>query len=289
MPSNGTVLVIGATGKQGGAVAHALLKKNYMVQALCRNPFSLKAKKLKEINVEVIEGNFYNTKTIIKAARYSDAAFFLTTFIDGIAKEAEQGIKIAESLKEAGVMHIVYSSVASADKNTGVPHFETKLMVEKRLATLGVPYTIIAPVAFMENLFSPWSLPELKKGKISNAYSPNRKLQQIAVEDIGSFAAEIIALGAETHNKRFEIAGDEISWLDAADTLSRITGKQINYVNYPIEALKPRSEELYLMTKWLNCFGYSVDIKKLHEDFPQVGWHTFDKWARKQDWNNFLK
>ncbi len=289
MSGNKIVLVIGATGKQGGAFVQALLKKNYMIKAFCRSASSEKVKKLKEKNVEIIEGNFYNAKSIVNAARYTDAVFFMTTFTDGPDKEVEQGIKIADSLKEADVEHIVFSSVASADNNTGIPHFESKYIVEKHIASLGVPYTIIAPVAFMENLLSPWSLPNLKNGKISNALPPDKKIHQIAVEDIGSFAAEIISLGPEAYYKRFEIAGDSISWLNAADTLSRITGKQIHYESFPVEALKTRGEEMYLMMKWQNKLGYNVDIKSLKEEFPQVEWHTFENWARKQDWKNLLK
>ena len=91
----------------------------------------------------------------------------------GAKEETRQGIIAAEAAKAAGVGHLIYSSVADANKKTGIPHFESKYLVEKHVTGLGIPYTISAPVAFMENIVAPWSIGALRQGTYAFAMPPN--------------------------------------------------------------------------------------------------------------------
>ena len=81
------------------------------------------------------------------------------TWEAGVEGEEEQGKRLATLAKEAGVQHFVYTSVGSADRQTGIPHFENKFRIEETVRSLGFPsYAIIRPIFFMENLPSPWFL-----------------------------------------------------------------------------------------------------------------------------------
>src|SRR5438477_4440321 len=181
-------LVTGATGKQGGACVEALLTGGHQVRALTRNPASPAANRLRERGVEIAVGDFSDRDSLVRAARGADAVYAMSTpFEHGAEKETAQGIAITDAARAAGVAHLIYSSVASANRATGVPHFDSEYEVEKYLQASGVPYTIVAPVFFMENVLQPWMLSGLRQGKLAMALPAGRSLQQITVTDIGAF------------------------------------------------------------------------------------------------------
>src|SRR6202020_3417431 len=111
--------------------------------------------------------------------------FAVTTPSGGTAAEIRQGVAAADAAKAAGA-HLVFTSVGSANKQTGVPHFDSKYEVEKHIAKMGVRATILAPVYFMENLY--FAKDQLAKGIYPAALPPTRTLAQIAVADIGAVA-----------------------------------------------------------------------------------------------------
>ena len=183
------------------------------------------------------------------------------------------------------VTRFIYSSVASANCATGISHFDGKYAVEKHIQASGVPYTIVAPVFFMENLLQPWTLSGLRQGKLSMALPASRSLQQISVADIGAFVAAVIERNDTVFGHRFEIAGDELTGEEAAAILSKVTGRQVHYEGFPSDLLRAQSEDLARMFEWIDRTGYAADIKSLRRDFPEVTWHSFEEWARKQGWS----
>src|SRR6516225_7484598 len=186
MAQSKLVLVTGATGKQGGACVEALLTRGHQVRALTRNSASPAANRLRERGVEITVGDFSDRDSLMRAARGADAVYAMSTpYEQGAEKETAQGITITDAARAARVGHFVYSSVASANRGTGIGHFDGKYTVEKHLQASGVPYTIVAPVFFMENLLQPWTLPSLRQGKLTMALPASRLLQQITVADTG--------------------------------------------------------------------------------------------------------
>ena len=286
MSSSKLVLVTGATGNQGGAVVQALLNQGHRVRALTRNPASPAAKRLSEQGVQIAVGDFADHDSLVRAARGVDAVYAMTTpFEQGVEQETAQGIAMTDAAKAVGIGHLVYSSVASADRATGIPHFDSKYEVEKHIQSSGVPYTIIAPVFFMDNLLQPWILSGLHQGKLAMALPATHPLQQIAVADIGAFATAVIERRDTVLGRRFDIAGDELTGEEAAAILSRVTGREIRYEGFPPDVLRAQSEDMALMFEWFASTGYAADIDGLRRDFPEVEWHDFEAWARKQDWS----
>jgi uncharacterized protein YbjT (DUF2867 family) len=282
-----SVLVSGATGQQGGALARVLLDKGHRVRAFIRRPDSPEAKELKRLGAELAEGDFEEPSTMEGAARGMDAVFVVATpFEAGTEAETRHGIAAAHAAKAAGVGHLVYSSVANADKDTGIPHFDSKRRVEEHIEGLGVPYTIVAPVYFMENLLAPWTLPQLKEGRFSMALPSSRPLQQIALSDIAAFTGVVLENREEFVGRRVDIASDELSGEEVAKVLTRITGHEIHYVELPLEQVRQAmGEDGARMFEWFDQVGYSADIAALRRDHPEVGWHTFEGWAKEQDWS----
>ena len=286
MATSRLVLVTGATGKQGGAVVESLLTRGHQVRALTRNSVSPAANRLREHGVEITVGDFTDHDSLVRAARGADAVYAMSTpYEQGAEKETAQGITITDAVKAAGVAHLIYSSVASANRPTGIPHFDSKYTVEDRLKASGLPYTIVAPVFFMENLLQPWQLSNLRQGKLAMALPAGRSLQQITVADIGAFVAAVIERSDTVFGRRFDIAGDERTGEEAAAILSKATGREVHYEGFPPEVLRAQSEDLALMFEWFDSTGYTADIKSLRRDFPEVKWHTFEQWARQQDWS----
>jgi uncharacterized protein YbjT (DUF2867 family) len=282
------ILVTGATGQQGGALARKLLKNGHKVRAYTRKPDSPGAQDLKRLGAEIFAGGFDDRKNLESGMRGMDAVFAMGTMWEvGTEGETRQGIAAADAAKAAGVKHLLYTSVGSADRHTNIPHFDSKFKVEEHIKKSGVPYTIIAPVFFMENIFAPW-MAGLKEGRYPLALPPTQKLQQTCLADIAGFAAYILENRDRFLGKRFDIASDELTGLQAADILTRVTGRKIEFFEVPLEAVRAQSADFAIMFEWFIKVGYQADIQGLRRDYPQVGWHSYEEWARKQDWG-FLK
>jgi uncharacterized protein YbjT (DUF2867 family) len=282
-----SVLVSGATGQQGGALARILLGRGHRVRAFVRRPDSFEAEELERLGSELAEGDFEEPSSIEAAARGMDALYIVATpFEAGMEAETRHGIAAADAAKATGVEHVVYSSVADADKDTGIPHFDSKREVEKHIEGLGIPYTIVAPVYFMDNLLAPWTLPQLKEGRFPMALPPSRPLQQIALSDIASFTALVLENRKEFLDRRVDIASDELGGEEVAEILRRVTGHEIHYVELPLEQVRQAmGEDGARMFEWFDEVGYSADIEALRREHPEVRWHSFEEWAKEQDWS----
>jgi uncharacterized protein YbjT (DUF2867 family) len=282
-----SVLVSGATGQQGGALARELLQKGHSVRAFVRRPDSPEAKELERLGAELAVGDFEEPSTVEDAARGMDATFLVATpFEAGTEAETRHGISAADAVKAAGVEHLVYSSVADADKDTGIPHFDSKREIEKHIEGLGIPYTIVAPVYFMDNLLAPWTLPQLKEGRFPMALPASRPLQQIALSDIVAFTVLVLENPEQFVDRRVDIASDELTGGEVAEVLTRVTGHEIDYVELPLEQVRQAmGEDGARMLEWFDRVGYSADIEALRREHPEVGWHTFEDWAKEQDWS----
>ncbi len=283
------VLVIGSTGRQGGAVARGLLERGHRVRALTRKPHSPAAKALVALGADILGGDLSDEVCLEGAAAGADAVFAMTNWRDGGADlEVKHGRAIADAAKHMGTSHLVFSSVAGANRGTGIPHFESKFKVEEYIASLDIPATIVGPVSFMENLLMPASLAALREGRLSLNLPAARSQQLIAVRDIGSFVAALIEQRDDVIGDRFDIAGDEVTGEQEADILSRVIGRKIRVESVPLEAQRARDKEAAIMYEWLDRVGYSADIRDLGLEFPEVGWRSFEAWAGEQDWASLL-
>jgi uncharacterized protein YbjT (DUF2867 family) len=209
-----------------------------------------------------------------------------TPFEAGTEGETRQGIAAVTAAKTAGAQHLVYSSVSDADRETGIPHFDSKFLVERHIQAQNLPYTIVAPAYFMDNLISPFMLPGLKQGTLSMAMPATRGLQQISVQDIASFTALVFENRDRFLGKRVNIAGDEINGARTAEIVSRASGHQIDYAEADLAELVAANQDLGKMFDWFNQVGYSVDIPALRRDYPEVEWHSMEGWAQAQDWSS---
>jgi uncharacterized protein YbjT (DUF2867 family) len=280
------VLVTGATGKQGGRLVRELLARGHSVRALTRKPESPAAAALAQLGVSIVPGNFDDEGSLERAARGVDTVFAMSTPFEGGSKtEAREGINLVRAASRARVKHLVYSSVAGADRATGIPHFDSKFEVEQEIRRSGIPFTIVAPVFFMENFLGAWMAAGIAQGSIAIAVPATRRLQQIAVRDIAQFSALVIERRESFLGTRIDIASDELTLTTAAAAISDGLGRPITYTALPIDAVRQQNEDLARMYEWFDRVGYDADVVGLRELYPDVGWHRFSIWAREQDWS----
>jgi uncharacterized protein YbjT (DUF2867 family) len=207
-----------------------------------------------------------------------------TPFEDGTEGETRRGKLMADIAKENGIEHLVYSSVANADKNTGIPHFESKYKIEQHIKSLGIPYTIIGPTFFMENLLGPG----LEQGQLTLPLSSSSILQQSALQNIAEFSALVLESHEPFLSKRIDIASDEVTGDQAAEILSNELGYKIKYVPVPIERVYQANEDMARMYDWYAKVGTGINISALHQEYPEVNWLSFKDWAKLQKSNDYI-
>jgi uncharacterized protein YbjT (DUF2867 family) len=283
-----TVLVTGITGNQGSHVASHLLARGHRLRALVRNSESPQVQEWRAKGVDPVVGDFENRSSLERAAQGVDAMFLMSTPAREGSREAAQGIAAVDAARSAGVPWLVYSSVACADRKTGIPHFDTKFAVEEYLRRSGVPFAIDAPTAFMENFVSPYSLPGLREGRLGGGTSPDRGVQMVALDDLGAFVRHLIEGPSKFRGRRIEVASDEVSQSQAARVISELSGRPIEYQRIPIETLRARNADTAKMLEWFEREHYTADIDGLRRDFPEIGWQRFPEWAARQDWRRLL-
>ena len=275
--STRTILITGATGKQGGAVTKSLEGHGFKLRALTRKPDSDAAQNLKSQGVEIVQGDLNDEASLGQALAGAWGVFAVqNTWEHGVELEEVQGKRIAEMAHKAGVQHFVYSSVGSAHRETGIPHFENKSRVEARVRELKFPsHVILRPVFFMENLPSPWFL---NGDTIYTAMKPTTKLQMIAVEDIGTFGATVFIQAEKFKGREIDLAGDELTLPAAAAHLSDVLGRPIKFVEIPIADVRKHNEDFALMLEWFERVGYDANIPALEREFGFKP-RSFAAWA----------
>ena len=278
------ILVTGATGNQGGAIARQLLADGYQVRAMTRNPEGDKAKALAALGAQLVQGDLDDPQSLERALDGAWGAYAVQTNQDGVAREEEQGMRFAEIARNAGIRHFVYSSVGSAHRGTGVPHFENKWRVEGKIRSLSFPsYTILRPVFFMENFLSHWLKPGLMEGKLRLPIAPETGLQMIALEDIGRFGALAFKEHGRMNGVEVDIAGDRRTMPETADIISKAMDKKVVFERVPIEEFRTMSEDLAIMFEWFDRVGYDVDIGAVEQNY-RIKFCTFPEWANKVKW-----
>jgi len=278
MTSNRTILITGVTGNQGGAVAQALQGSGFSLRGLTRKPDSERAAALARHGIDVVKGDLDDEATLRRALAGVWGVFGVQNAAEaGVEREETQGKRLATLAREAGVEHYVYTSVGSAHKQTGVPHFDNKWRIEETVRGLRFPsHVILRPVFFMENLLAPFSL---QGSTLAWALGPGLKLQMIAVDDIGWFGARAFA-DAALNRREIDLAGDVRTMPETAEILAEALGRPIAFAQTPIEQVRQYSKDTAVMLQWFERVGYSADIAGLEREFGRALTKLPD-WARR--------
>ncbi|MFJ8746239.1 NmrA/HSCARG family protein [Embleya sp. NPDC127516] len=278
MPTQKTVVVVGATGLQGRAVVHHLLRDGRHVRALTRDPNGVQAAALAQAGAQVVRARMEDVDSLAAAAEGAWGLFSVqpTVGSPGTAPdftaedEVTWGINVAEAARAAGIGHFVFTSVAGADR-----HREEKLPVnlvakwriEQHIAALGLPATILRPVSFMDNFTGGYAL---RNGNLSTGLAPDISQQIIAVDDVGAVTALAFSRPKEWIGRAVSLAGDELTPVEIAAAIGKALGIPLPYIQIPIDAIRALSEDFAYANEWLNERGYRADIPATRRIHPGV-------------------
>ncbi|MFF0309311.1 NmrA/HSCARG family protein [Streptosporangium sp. NPDC004379] len=286
-PTNKTVVVVGATGLQGRAVTRHLLRDGWRVRALTRDPDGDGARALARAGAQVMRARMEDVASLTAAAEGAWGLFSVqpTVGSPGAAPgfttedEVRWGVNVAEAAHAAGVGHLVFTSVAGADRHPGekVPvNLVSKWRIERRIAELGLPATILRPVSFMENFTGGYAL---RNGILSTGIAPDTVQQLIAVDDVGAVTALAFSRPREWIGQAVSLATDELTPVQVAEAVGKALGIPLPYVQIPIEVIRDLSEDFAYANEWLNERGYRADIPATRRIHPAA--MDFSTWLRR--------
>ena len=274
------VLVLGATGTQGGAIARELLAAQITVHALVRNPLSDRAQVLSAAGASLVEGDLRDTASMTRAFADVEAVYAITTpFEHGADEELKQGQNIAAAAHEAGLPWLILASVAAADR-APVPHFRSKARIEQQLMDTDIPWTVVAPSYFYENALG--ARTAIRDGRLPIALPSNKPLHQVALANLGALVVAILRRREEHLGARVEVAADA----PTPEAMASAIG--VRYERIPLAELRHGSEDLAAMYEFLACEGYGIDTTALRDRYPEVSWTSFADWAGNIDWRQPL-
>jgi uncharacterized protein YbjT (DUF2867 family) len=268
---NKVILVTGATGNQGGAVVNHLLELGFSVRAVSRNLNSSASAKLKDKGVEVVYGDLDKPETLPPIFRGVYGVYSVqNNWTSNVKTEVKQGKAVANAAKEAEVQHLVYSSVGGAERNTGIPHFDSKYEIERYIVSLKLAYTFVRPAFFVENLLEQGTMKFVTWSLLSWALKGHKKLQFICVDDIGAYVALAFSKPEKYLGKEIELAGDEKSFDQIKSIFTAASGSAPTHFSIPAWLLAPMNKEASTMFSWFKHHGYQADIGVIRKEMPKV-------------------
>lgn len=273
------ILVFGATGRQGGSVAKALLKAGWPVRALVPDSTKAASLQLRNSGVELVQGSFEETKVVRTAMKDAYGVFSVLPASLAAEDEVRHGISIADIAAETGVNHFVYSSGASVGNElTGVPRFDAKPRIEAHIRQLDMTTTIIRPMIFMEMLVRPGF--GLDEGRLVSLIRSDLSIQLTAVEDIGRFVAAVLADKSRFGGATLKIASDRLTGRELAVILSEAIGRPIAYERFPEDVLAANADLAHMAESLEDGpLAEQVDLELMREINPDL--LTFRSWLAR--------
>jgi uncharacterized protein YbjT (DUF2867 family) len=281
-----TVLVTGATGKQGGSVVRALIRDRQHVRALTRNPGSKNANALHNLGAEIVVGSLDDVDSIKRSVDGVHAVFSVQNYWEkstGYDGEIQQGVALARAAMEAGVAHYVQSTMATAEDFAGVPHFESKRQIERNLKEIGVPHTLLGTVYFMENMLDPKMGGKMTFPSLSGTLHKDTGLHLLSAEDIGHVVCTILGNSDHYLGQRVDIAGDFLTVEEMKRIFQSVMGKRPKWYALPRFFLRLVAKEFANQLEWHNRTNFKISTANCRQKFPLLtSFETFLKTNRSQ-------
>jgi len=286
------ILVVGATGRQGGAVLRHLLADGWPVRFLVRDPNGDGARELVARGAEPVTGDLDVPHSLDPAVAGAHGVFIappvayrnLRTDVD---QEYRRGRNLIDAAERAGVEHIVFSGIASVPP-AGLPGSSGKRRIEQRLRSASVVHTIFRPVRFMENyLFDNTSIDGIHDGVNRHLFLPDKPVQLIAVDDIGRFAALAFANPAAYGGRAIELAGDDPTPEQAAAVIGAAVGIPVRYQRLTLEQAEALNSEIAATWRLVTDNGdngWHADLADLRARHP--GMSTLADWLAESGAGN---
>jgi uncharacterized protein YbjT (DUF2867 family) len=268
------ILVVGATGKQGGAVTRHLLNNGFKVKALTRNAESPAAKRLVEQGAEVVVGNLDDRDSLSQAVVGVTGVFSVQNYWEkGVGYEGEirQGKNLADVAKASGVRHFVQSTMA--DGRTfpqQLEHFKSKAEVERYIKAIQLPYTLLGTVTFMDNVLDvafggEWTFPF-----ISGVMKPEIPYHMLAVDDLGGIAAVVFANPTQYIGQKINMASDCPTVPQMKQLYKAVSGKSAKWFSLPVWLCQLMNREFVEQMKWQSAGNWPFSTEEVRAIYPNL-------------------
>jgi uncharacterized protein YbjT (DUF2867 family) len=277
---DGLVAITGVTGTQGGAAARHLIAGGWRVRGLTRNASGEGAKRAAAAGIELVEGDMGDPASLDRLMRGAHGAYGVTDFFrNGLEREVQQGRAVAEAAARAGVKHFVFPSLALSEQNTDIPYFEAKVAIERHIAALGLPATILRISIFMEDLVVAKYAPPIWWGTVRRTVGSGKRLFWIAADDVGAIVAKVFGAPERWIGRAIMLAGDFKSFDEAKAIFRRVTGKTPLAIPAPLWLCRRVvNADLVPMWEWLArnpVEGDMAPVRELHPDIKDM-----ESWLR---------
>ena len=262
--NNKSVLIFGATGNMGGATARELLTRGWHVRAVSRSPQSEKAQALTAAGAEVVQADMDDRASLEAVFAGMTRVFSVQNWTtSGVAGEIRQGKLVADVAKAAGVTHLVFGSAGVGKPDTGVPHFDCKVVVERYMRDeLGLPVTVVRPGPFMELMTDKAFFPPLAAwGVMPKIVGWETPLPWTAVPDIGTTIANVFENPNRWVGRDIDLISDVASMRECQQIFKTTTGKKPFGLGLPVALFnKMAGPEMVEMWRWLANYLAANDL-----------------------------
>jgi uncharacterized protein YbjT (DUF2867 family) len=262
-----------------------LLSDGWRVRALTRNTKSEKAQALSALGAEVAQGDMADLHTLRPVFEGAYGVYNVQNpMISGFEGEIRQGKNVAEAASQAGIQHLVYGSAGTGVQQTGVPSWESKQVIEDYMKSLGLPLTILRPMAFMELMTDKKFYPAVSTWQIMpKLMGGARKIGWLCVDDLGAIAARAFADPGQFIGKALQLASDIRSIDECQRIYRQVTGKDTPRFPMPVwmfERFGFVGKDLTTMWRWLRDATFDMDTAPARTIHPAA--LGVQAWLEKQ-------
>jgi uncharacterized protein YbjT (DUF2867 family) len=267
------IVVIGATGRQGGEVARSLLRDGWQVRGITGKPESKKAAALRELGAEVMKADLGDRTSLEAVFENAYGVYAVQIPVSGkIEVEIGQGRNVAEAAKKTVVQHVVYGSAGVGPQKTGIEQWDAKIEITRIMNALSLPLTTLRPMAFMELMTDPTYYPQSSTWYVWPKLSgSDRQIGWISVKDVGAIAAKAFANPEKYIGRDISLAVDVKSLAEAREIYKEVTGKFPSRFPMPIFLFeKIVGKDLANMWRWLRTNPVDLDTSQTLAIHPEA-------------------
>lgn len=284
------ILVIGATGAQGGSVAHHLLSAGrYKVRALTRGTQTSKILALQGLGAEIAVGDLNDVGSLLAALKDCDAVFGVTNYWEHFDREYAQGKNLVDAIAQSQIQHAVLSTLANTKQLSGgrivVPHFDSKAHIEEYARSRAIPATFIHVAFYFENFLSYFPPRRVNEDNYAFGFPQgSTPLAGVAASDIGGVVAKILDEAYWYRGKAVGVVGDELRGDEYAHVMTQVLGKKIAYQHMDKSAFAalgfPGAADIADMFDFYRHYvpHRTADLQQSHELYPAM--QRFESWVR---------
>lgn len=282
------VLVIGATGRQGGAVARELARAGKTVRALTRDPASNAAGLLADSGISVVGGDLNDAGSLLDAVRGVEVVFAMTVATDPVQREVEHGVAIVEASRSARTPQLIFSSAALADTDTGIPSIEAKAQIEGLVLAAHRENLVLGPSGFFDMLLEPAAIAALAQGTLVDGLPAELPIPGLALSDYGRMVNAIIDAPHSVPSRRLDLGCDNPTGASRASVLTSLLGRPVAYQQLPLAVVKSINPTWHQLLEWMTRIQPRIDIQLPSRLWSATPWQTFPAWAARQPWPDLL-